>query len=187
MYLNNRIYLKYKFINSLFFGLSIGMLYTMYSPIPPSYHSFMGIITALGVIVMTKYYNKIMNFQYFYYICIFLEILTFIALSGFMILGFNLSAALWYFVITNITFIFGTYHMRTETIIIKKTILFSMLDKLKQYGYLMGLFISYIFYQTLDYIGYTDKFDQVANIHYLLILVQAYIIYLVLNMKKSFK
>ena len=59
--IDNSNYLKYKFFNSLFLGVSVGSYITIYSPLDIKTFSIGGIFLAVAMIVIAKYYNKIIN------------------------------------------------------------------------------------------------------------------------------
>ncbi|MDE5603269.1 MAG: hypothetical protein K2I71_05055, partial [Helicobacter sp.] len=74
--------------------------------------------------------------------------------------------------IYQISFIFGDYLVRSETLIFSQKTLLSSFDKYKQIGYLSGLVIAFIFYSVLESFSIEDKQAQVYNIHFLLLLLQ---------------
>ena len=67
----------------------------------------------------------------------------------------------------------------------KEKKLLSRIDINKQVGYLIGLCLSLIFYKTMDlFFEITDKKVQITILHYLLLTLQIFVIYLLI---KSFK
>ena len=84
-----------------------------------------------------------------------------------------------------ITFMFGNYLVRMETIALKKTAILSFTDVAKQKGYLFGMVISYGFYKLLEYLHVTDKKVQVYDLHVGLFLLQIVILYFVFRAFKS--
>jgi len=83
------------------------------------------------------------------------------------------------------TFTFGSYLVRAETIFLKKREILSFVDIAKQKGYLVGMLISYLFYQGINYfILVSDKQEQVYFIHFLLLIIQISTIYF---LRKAFK
>ena len=67
-------YVLYKLINSLFLGISVGSIFTIYEPLEPSVFSIGGIILALGMLIIANQYHKILNATYFYHISIIVEL-----------------------------------------------------------------------------------------------------------------
>ena len=60
----NREFIKYKLINSLFLGISVGSIFTIYTPLEPSIYSIGGILLALAMLFTAKLYSKIINIYY---------------------------------------------------------------------------------------------------------------------------
>jgi hypothetical protein len=78
-----------------------------------------------------------------------------------------------------VTFVFGSYLVRMETIALKKTKLISFADVIKQKGYIVGLVISYIFYKILGFLGIISKQAQVYDLYLGMIFLQLFILFLV--------
>ena len=83
-----------------------------------------------------------------------------------------------------LSFTFGSYLVRAETLFLKKRAPISFVDVIKQKGYLVGMFLSWGFYKSLEYFGINDKQIQVYDIHYLLLFLELDIIFYLF---KSFK
>lgn len=180
-----REFLKYKFFNSLFLGLSVGSIFTIYSPLEPSVFSVGGIALAFGMLFVAKMYQKILNIRYFYKISLLVEITLLIVIAYFLLFSQNYTTAIVFYSGYQITFLFGSYLVRAETIFLKKTALLSMVDVLKQKGYLLGLLISYLFYQFLERFFFLIEHNkQVYNIHFVLFVLELAIIFFLL---RSFK
>lgn len=184
MQLNLRPYLWYKLFNSLFFGLTVGSIFVLYTPLEPSVFSLGGIILAIGLLVVAKAYEKMMNLLVFYYVTLGVELIAFGIVLALLIFGFHYPNALFIYASYQLTFMFGGYLVRIETLILKRTTLLSLADVMKQKGYLLGMVWSYLFYKGLESMGITDKQIQVYDLHMLLLLQQIAIIVLVF---KSFK
>lgn len=71
MKLNLRAYICYKFLNSLFFGVSVGSIFVLYTPLKPSIYSLGGIVLVLGMLFVVKYYDVLMNLRAFFYATVF--------------------------------------------------------------------------------------------------------------------
>ena len=59
-------FLAYKFFNSLFLGLSIGAVFTLYEPLSPAIFSAGGIGLALATLVIATQYHRLFNPEWFY-------------------------------------------------------------------------------------------------------------------------
>jgi len=177
--INYRFYLWYKFFNSLFLGLSVGSIFVVYSPLKPSIYSLGGIFLALGMMVVAKFYEDIMNIKAFFYITLFVELCVLGFILAFLYLNYSYMSALIVYVGYQVTFLFGSYLVRMETVALKKTALLSFADIAKQKGYLFGLVISYLFYKILDFFDITKKQIQVYDLHFGLFLLELVIIWLV--------
>ncbi len=180
-----KTYLKYKYLNSLFTGLSIGSVFTIYAPLKPSIYSIGGILLAIGMLVVAKFYEKLINIREFFLISLFVEIVIFFLVLYFLFKPYTYSTALLVYAGYQLTFVFGAYLVRTETLILRKKALLSIVDISKQAGYLSGLLISFFFYKILEYFFHiTDNQTKVYLLHYLLILNESLII---LFLVKAFK
>ena len=182
--INYRYYLWYKFFNSFFLGLSVGSIFVLYSPLKPSIFSLGGIALALGMLLVAKYYEKIMNVSCFYMITMMVELTVLGFVITFLVLKYSYMSALVVYLGYQLTFVFGSYLVRMETIALKRTMLLSFADVAKQKGYLSGLVLSYLFYKILDYFKISDKQTQVYDLHYILFILEVLILFLVYN---SFK
>jgi hypothetical protein len=181
----NREFIKYKLLNSLFLGISVGSIFIIYSPLEPSVYSIGGILLALAMLFIAKLYTKILTIEYFYKISLFVEAIIILLLIIFLIFSYSYITALLIYSGYQITFAFGSYLIRAETIFLKKSKILTFVDVAKQKGYLIGMVVSYIFYKILEY-GYniTDYQVQVYNLHFLLLILEVAII---IQLIKSFK
>ena len=180
--INLREFIKYKLLNSLFLGVSMGSIFTIYSPLEPSIYSLGGIILAVFTLFIAKLYSKIINIYYFFRISLLVEVIVLLFVVYFLLFSYSYMTALLIYIGYQITFIFGSYLVRAETVLIKRTQLISFLDVVKQKGYLIGLGVSYIFYKLLEnYLGIDDNQDKVYYLHYLLLLNEILTIYYLLK------
>ena len=83
--INNRAFIKYKFFNSLFFGIAIGSYVVQYEPLKIVDFPIMGIIFSLLAIPIAMLYTKIMTMNYFYKFSLFVEIIMVIWIIAFLI------------------------------------------------------------------------------------------------------
>lgn len=180
-----REFIKYKLLNSLFLGLSVGTIFVIYTPLEPSIYSLGGILLAVGMLIIAKFYYKILNINYFYRISLLVEVVLLLAISYFLIFSYDYTTALLYYIGYQITFTFGSYLVRAETLFLKKTKPITLVDVAKQKGYLIGMFLSYLFYKFLEeFLHVSDKQQQVYDINILMLIVQMIIIFYLL---RSFK
>lgn len=181
MYLHQRAYLWYKFLNSLFFGLSVGSVFVLYTPLEPSIYSIGGIFLALGMLLIAKFYDVLMHVRAFYYITLWVEVVVLVFVALFLLFGYSYMIALSIYIGYQITFIFGSYLVRMETKVLGRTALLSFVDIAKQKGYLAGLVISYGFYKLLEYLRVDDKQTQVYDLHVGLLFLEFVIIWLIIK------
>lgn len=180
-----RSYIRYKLFNSLFLGLSIGSIFVIYTPLDPSIYSLGGILLALAMMGVAKLYYKILNIAIFYKILLTIELVTLAVVALFLLLEYSYTTALLIYLGYQITFVFGSYLPRAETLFLPKRSLLSLIDVATQKGYLAGMAIAFMFYKTQEYLlDIGEKAVQVYNIHFLLIALQFAIIWLLI---RSFK
>ena len=186
--INNRNFIKYKFFNSLLLGTSVGSIFTIYAPLEPSVYSLGGIFLALGMLFVATLYSKILNINYFYKISLFVELVILSVIIAFLLLSFNYQIALFVYIGYQLTFMFGSYLVRGETLIIKKDRLLTLIDVAKQFGYLLGLGASFLFYKFIEYqFQIIDNQTQVFYIHYFLLLIEIIVIILLVKSFEKFK
>ncbi len=182
--LNPKWYIRYKFLNSLFLGLSVGAIFTIYAPLKPSIYSLGGIALALGMLLIARLYEKILNIEWFYRISLFVEFVLLLVMILFLIYPYTYQTALLVYLGYQLTFVFGSYLVRAETLIAKSDELLTAIDTAKQLGYLIGMGASYLFYKILEYQGISENKDKVYDLHFLLIGVEILIIFSII---KSFR
>ena len=189
MELNKKYFLLYKFFNSLFTGLSIGILFTIYKPIEdPSIYSLGGIVLASSMLIIAFFYEKILNIRSFFRISLLVEIAILISLLVFLVLKVSFFSALLIYCIYQFTFIFGGYLFRAETLVAKEKNFLSRIDVFKQIGYLIGISLSYGFYKLIDYLYIiSEPIIQIRVLHYILIIIQLIIILLlIISLRNTF-
>ena len=175
--INNRNFIKYKFFNSLFLGTSIGSIFTIYTPLEPSVYSIGGIALAIAMLIIATLYSRILNINYFYKISLFVELVILSVVIAFLLFSFNYQLALLVYIGYQITFMFGSYLVRGETLLLKKDRILTLVDVSKQFGYLIGLGTSYLFYKIIEYqFQIIDNQTQVFYIHYLLLIIEILVV-----------
>lgn len=180
--LNQRAFIIYKWFNSLFLGVSIGSVFTIYEPLDPSVYSLGGIFLALVMIIVAKFYHKILNAYYFFRISILVELIVLAMLFSFLIFSYSYQTALFIYIGYQITFVFGSYLVRAETLVFNDNEVLTKIDMAKQIGYLVGMAISYLFYKGLEYYELIlDKQEQVYNIHFILVAIELSVLYFLIR------
>lgn len=180
-------FVLYKLFNALFLGVSVGSIFTIYTPLEPSVYSIGGIVLALGMLFVAKQYHKILNAYYFYRISLLVELVVLSLVMGFLLFSYSYQTALWIYIGYQLTFIFGSYLVRAETLVLKQDEVLTKVDMAKQYGYLVGMALSYGFYKLLEYSWeITDHQQQVYLLHFILLVVELVVIgFLVKAFKKA--
>jgi len=184
MKLHLRAYIYYKLLNSMFLGVSVGSVFVLYTSLEPSIYSIGGIFLALSMLFIAKFYDSMMNIKIFFYITLLVEFVVLFFVLVFLIFDYSYTTALIIYAGYQVTFMFGNYLVRMETIVLKKTKILSFTDIAKQKGYLIGLVLSYGFYKLLGYLDINDKQIQVYDLHVGLFALQLVIIFFIL---KAFK
>jgi len=174
-----KCYIRYKFFNSLFLGLSVGAIFTIYAPLDPSVYSLGGIALAVGMLMVARLYHKILNPEWFFRISLLVEVVLLLAIIYFLLHPYTYQTALLVYLGYQVTFVFGSYLLRAETLIIQTDTILTTLDTLKQLGYLVGMGASYLFYKLLELYSIIDNQEKIYNLHYLLLGVEMVIIVLI--------
>ena len=189
MQINNKWFLTYKLFNSAFTGLSVGILFTIYNPLDPEIYSLGGIILASAMLVLAKFYEKLLNIKSFYFISILVEACMLITVLVFLILKYSLVSALIIYILYQFTFIFGGYLVRAETLVAQNKELLAKIDINKQIGYLLGLAFSFLIYKVLENsFNISETKDQIIVLHYILLTLQFSILaFLLLSFDKKVK
>ena len=186
--INNRNFIRYKFFNSLFLGTSIGSVFTIYSPLEPAVYSIGGIALAVSMLFIATLYSRILNINSFYKISLFVELVLLCVIIAFLLFSFNYQIALIVYIGYQITFMFGSYLIRGETLLLKKDRLLTLVDVSKQLGYLVGLAASFLFYKLIEYqFQIIDNQTQVFYIHYFLLLIEILVILFLIKSFEKFK
>ena len=180
--INTREFINYKFFNSFFTGLSIGSIFTIYTPLDPSLFSAGGIFLALAMLYIAKLYSKIMNRHYFYRISLGVELVMLALVLYFLLFSYSYTTALMVYIGYQMTFSFGSYLVRAETMLFKRSMVLTFLDVAKQKGYLAGMVLSFLFYKGLEYLfNITENSLQVYDLHFLLLAVELTTIFYLLR------
>ncbi len=172
-----RTYLTYKLLNSLFLGSSLGTVFFIYNPLQPATFSIGGIALAVATIALATQYSRILYINYFYLISLLVEIIILLVVILFLVFSISSQIALAVYIGYQVTFLFGTYLVRCETLLLPDNRILTKLDIFKQTGYLLGLGVSYLFYESLNtFYDITEKVDQVYAMHYPLLMTQVFVL-----------
>lgn len=172
-------FIAYKGMNSLFTGLSVGSIFIIYAPLPPSVYSLGGIVLALAMLIIARFYSRILNRQWFYRISLTVEGVMMLLVLYFLMASYTFTTALIIYAGYQLTFAFGSYLVRAETMLIPKAKALTAIDVMKQGGYLVGMLIAFLFYGALErFMGISDPQRQVYLLHFLLLSFQAGVLFL---------
>lgn len=173
----------------MFTGLSLGTVFVIYSPLQPSLYSIGGICLALATIAIASQYKKLMKIEYFYIVSLLVEGVIFVIVIAVLLFSLNLITASLVYIGYQITFFFGSYLVRCETLLLGSKEILSKVDICKQVGYLVGLAISFIVYKWLElYLLISESNEQVYYMHFGLLMNQlAAIFVLYYSFDKDFK
>ena len=129
-----------------------------------------------------------MNINYFYQFSLFVEAIMMIWIIAFLMDPFSYQIALLIYIARQVTFLFGDFLGRAETIFIKKTEILSSIDVAKQLGAISGMIISVVFYKILEHKFFiTENEPQVFYIHFLLCIIEISIILLLVKAFQKIK
>ena len=161
----------------MFTGLSLGTVFIIYSPLHPSVYSIGGVALAVATMVIATLYNKLIKIEYFYLISLCVEIVILIIVLAVLIFSLSPKIASIVYIGYQITFFFGSYLVRCETLLLRSKKVLTKVDIFKQLGYLMGLAISYVTYKWFEYyLLVMDNKDQVYLMHYCLLVNEIIVI-----------
>jgi hypothetical protein len=100
-------------------------------------------------------------------------------LVAFLIFSYSYQIALLIYIGYQITFVFGSYLVRAETLVFKEDSMLTKIDMAKQIGYLVGMAASYAFYKSVEHFDLlSEKQEQVYYIHFLLVAIELMVIIL---------
>jgi len=179
--LHPRPYIGYKLFNSLFLGLSVGTIFTIYKPLDPSIYSLGGIALALTMLAIAQLYGRIMTLPWFFRISLLVELVVLGMVLWFLAAPYTWLTAMLVYAGYQITFSFGSYLVRAETLALDDDELLRRVDSAKQIGYLIGMAGSWLFYKLLELRGVTTPEAKVYDLHWLLLACEMVIIFLLVK------
>lgn len=170
-------FLAYKFINSLFLGVSIGSVFVLYSPLSPSIFSAGGIGLALGTLLIATQYHRLFNVRWFFSISLGVELIILAGIIGVLVHPIDTPLALFIYIGYQFSFAFGSYLVRCETLLIQAQANLKQLDIAKQAGYLLGMAGAWLFYELVESVwSLSEQTEQVTAIHWPLLVIEAGVI-----------
>ena len=164
-----RAYIGYKLFNSLFLGLNVGTIFTIYKPLDPSVYSLGGIALALAMLAIAQLYGRIMTLAWFFRISLLVELVVLAMVLWFLANPYTWLTAILVYAGYQVTFSFGSYLVRAETLALDDDELLRRVDSAKQIGYLIGMAGSWLFYKLLELRGVQGSEAKVYDLHWLLL------------------
>ena len=170
-------FIVYKFLNSVFLGLSVGAVFVLYTPLSPSIFSAGGIGLALGTLLVATQYRRILVPKWFYRLSLVVELTTLTGVAAVLVFPLDLSLALFIYIGYQITFALGGYLVRCETLLMVSVDQLRKLDVAKQAGYLVGMAAAWAAYTALASLaGIEGRSAQVIALHWPLLAIEATVI-----------
>ena len=162
-------FIRYKFLNSLFLGLSVGAVFVLYTPLSPAVFSAGGLGLALGTLIVATQYRRILVPAWFFRLSIAVELITLSGVTAVLLLPIALPLALFVYIGYQITFSLGNYLVRCETLLMGSVEQLRQLDIAKQAGYLLGMAAAWAIYTGLEHwLMVSEETAQVVSLHWAL-------------------
>jgi len=166
-------FVTYKFLNSLFMGLSIGSVFTLYAPLSPATFSAGGIGLALATLIIATQYHRLFNRDWFFRLSFLVECVILLGVIAVLLLPIDQQLAMFVYLGYQLSFAFGGYLVRYETLLIARDQDLKTLDVAKQIAYLVGMGLAWIIYQTLEsYWSVSTADGQIQRLYSLLVVVE---------------
>ena len=162
-------FIRYKFLNSLFLGLSVGAVFVLYTPLSPAVFSAGGLGLALGTLIVATQYQRLLVPAWFFRLSIAVELITLSGVTAVLVLPIALPLALFVYIGYQITFSLGNYLVRCETLLMGSVEQLRQLDIAKQAGYLLGMATAWAIYTGLEHwLMVSEETAQVVSLHWAL-------------------
>jgi len=170
-------FIQYKFLNSLFLGLSVGAVFVLYTPLSPAVFSAGGIGLAVGTLVVATQYRRILAARWFFHLSLLVELVTLSGVVAVLTFPVELPLALFVYIGYQLTFSLGNYLVRCETLLMVSIDQLRKLDVAKQAGYLLGMGAAWAIYSWLAASAHMqDRTAQVVALHWVLVVVEILVI-----------
>ena len=177
-------FVSYKFFNSLFLGLSIGSVFTLYAPLDPKTFSAGGIGLAVATLLIATQYHRLFSRLWFFRLSVLVEAAILSGVIAVLIMESGQSLALFVYLGYQLSFAFGSYLVRFETLLISGEEQPKTLDIAKQAAYLLGMGLAWGIYRLLETYWLVDGADaQVKALYGVLLFVEASVLF---TLVKSF-
>jgi len=176
-----KYYIAYKLFNSLFLGLSVGTIFVIYKPLDPSVYSVGGIALALAMLAIAQLYGRIMTLPWFFRISLLVELVVLGMVLWFLARPYTWMTAMLVYIGYQLTFSFGSYLVRAETLALDNDELLRRVDTAKQIGYLIGMAGSWLAYKILEHYDFTTPEVKVYALHWLLLGTELVILYFLIR------
>ena len=171
-------FVAYKFLNSLFMGLSIGSVFTLYAPLSPATFSAGGIGLALATLIIATQYHKLFNRDWFFRLSFLVECVILLGVIAVLWLPIDQQLAMFVYLGYQLSFAFGGYLVRYETLLIARDQDLKTLDVAKQTAYLVGMGLAWLIYQGLEsYWSVVSTNQQVVALYKVLVVVELAVLY----------
>lgn len=170
-------FILYKFVNSLFLGLSVGAVFVLYTPLSPAVFSAGGIGLALGTLIVATQYRRILEPAWFFRLSLGVELVTLSGVAAVLLFPLELPLALFVYIGYQITFSLGNYLVRCETLLMVSVEQLRKLDMAKQAGYLLGMGSAWAIYASLErFAGVDERVEQVVSLHWVLAVIEVMVV-----------
>ena len=150
-------FIRYKFLNSLFLGLSVGAVFVLYTPLSPAVFSAGGIGLALGTLIVATQYRRILAPDWFFRLSLGVELVTLSGVVAVLLFPLELALALFIYIGYQVTFALGNYLVRCETLLMVSVEQLRKLDVAKQAGYLLGMGGAWAVYAGLESVALQQR------------------------------
>ena len=87
-------FIRYKFLNSLFLGLSLGAVFALYTRVSPAVVSAGGLGLAVGTLIVTTEYRRKLVPAWFFRLSLLVELITLSGMAAALILPIEVPLAL---------------------------------------------------------------------------------------------
>ena len=175
-------FVSYKFFNSLFLGLSIGSVFTLYSPLDPSTFSAGGIGLAIATLLIATQYHRLFTRLWFFRLSVLVEAAILSGVIAVLTMESGPRLALFIYLGYQLSFAFGSYLVRFETLLISGEEQLKTLDIAKQAAYLLGMGLAWLTYRVLESRWAIEDADaQVKALYGALVVIEAAVFFTLLK------
>ncbi|MEL0088454.1 MAG: hypothetical protein VW757_10255 [Halieaceae bacterium] len=175
-------FVSYKFFNSLFLGLSIGSVFTLYAPLDPSTFSAGGIGLAIATLLIATQYHRLFTRLWFFRLSVLVEAAILSGVIAVLTMESGQRLALFIYLGYQLSFAFGSYLVRFETLLISGEEQLKTLDIAKQAAYLLGMGLAWLTYRALESRWAIEDADaQVKALYGILLIIEAAVFFTLLK------